>query len=253
MLIGISNPNSFPENVSLPALIISGVACLVTFILRHQQNIDVPDIQGYCYAPPGVLMSAEAAEHSKSFISCGVVECDIVPRMSLGALRRMERELNQVLLECDQPKNKLFFGSLANCLGKIPCFKCFKRKTQQEKELEELKRRKRKRNKEDGDENAVICVSPGDCEAQIGSSDGMRTNLLDEGCHCGKTLMDNSRTKSHVRPHERHDASTSQVVSNDPGALPILEENEGTPVPLQPSSSSFPVADQLNRLHRLVI
>ena len=218
-------------------------------------DIKVPDIHGYCYAPPGVLVSAEAAEYSKSFISCGVVECDIVPRMSLGALRRLERDLNEVLLECELPKNKLFFASIGNCVGRaLPCFKCFKQKTEEEK-LEELrkKRKKGKKNKNpEEEEDEVICVSPGDCEAQIGYSDEeMRSNLLPVDCHCGMSTVDNSRANSHVIPHERHDASNVHVLANDPGAVPILEEEERTD---KPSSSNASLATEApNRLPKQVM
>ena len=111
---------------------------------------------------------------------------------------------------------------------------------------------KKKRNA--GDENEVICVSPGDCEAQIGRSDeGMRSSLLSEDCHCGMSTVDNSRANSHVIPHERHDASNKHVIANDSGAVPILAEDERTNGPFSHSSFSRLECEGPNRLPRQVM
>ncbi|XP_075265456.1 diacylglycerol lipase-beta-like isoform X2 [Convolutriloba macropyga] len=182
----------------------AGVACLVGFIMRQQEFLKERNVTCYTYAPPGVLLSEEASNFSRTFIYSGVVERDIVPRFSLGAMRRLERELNEVLHESTENKSKIIFGTIAGCVGKaIPCCCCFKKKVPV-----------RRASYVPGDE---VCVNVNACKDEghkCCGADGVKGHdLVQDDCNCHEEPVDNSRADSHVLPHEFHNASL-QIDSN---------------------------------------
>ncbi|XP_063714247.1 uncharacterized protein LOC134842030 isoform X3 [Symsagittifera roscoffensis] len=184
----------------------AGVAGLLAFILRSRDYLKKREVTCYTYAPPGILLSKEASDHSRSFCFSGVVERDIVPRFSLGALRRLERELSEVLYECKQNKSAIIFGSVAGCFAKLPCCRCLKKK---EPDLKD--------SYFPGDkicESVDNCREDGhDCHAATGHQ------LVSDNCYCREDPADNSRANSYVIPHQFHDVAIQIDLEDDTGVI----------------------------------
>uniref|UniRef100_A0A667WT05 Diacylglycerol lipase-alpha n=1 Tax=Myripristis murdjan TaxID=586833 RepID=A0A667WT05_9TELE len=71
----------------------AGTAAILSFLLRPQY----PTLQCYSYSPPGGLLSEDAMEYSKEFVTSVVLGKDLVPRIGLSQLEGFRRHLLEVL------------------------------------------------------------------------------------------------------------------------------------------------------------
>ncbi|XP_055755749.1 diacylglycerol lipase-alpha-like isoform X3 [Salvelinus fontinalis] len=91
----------------------AGTAAILSFLLRPQY----PTLQCYSYSPPGGLLSEDAMEYSKEFITSVVLGKDLVPRIGLSQLEGFRRHLLEVLQKSDKPKWRIIAGG-TKCIPK---------------------------------------------------------------------------------------------------------------------------------------
>ncbi|XP_074647959.1 diacylglycerol lipase-alpha-like [Tubulanus polymorphus] len=86
----------------------AGTAAILAILLRQ----DYPSLQCYAYSPPGGLLSMQAVEETKSFITSVVVGKDIIPRIGLSQMEALRSDLINVIKKSTHPKWKIIFGSV---------------------------------------------------------------------------------------------------------------------------------------------
>ncbi|XP_052006473.1 diacylglycerol lipase-alpha isoform X1 [Xyrauchen texanus] len=91
----------------------AGAAAILSFLLRPQY----PSLHCYAYSPPGGLLSEDAMEYSKDFITSVVLGKDLVPRIGLSQLEGFRRHLLEVLQKSDKPKWRIIAGG-TKCIPK---------------------------------------------------------------------------------------------------------------------------------------
>ncbi|XP_045071221.1 diacylglycerol lipase-alpha isoform X3 [Coregonus clupeaformis] len=91
----------------------AGTAAILSFLLRPLY----PTLQCYSYSPPGGLLSEDAMEYSKEFVTSVVLGKDLVPRIGLSQLEGFRRHLLEVLQKSDKPKWRIIAGG-TKCIPK---------------------------------------------------------------------------------------------------------------------------------------
>ncbi|XP_029111942.1 sn1-specific diacylglycerol lipase alpha isoform X1 [Scleropages formosus] len=91
----------------------AGTAAILSFLLRRQY----PTLHCYAYSPPGGLLSEDAMEYSKEFVTSVVLGKDLVPRIGLSQLEGFRRHLLEVLHKSDKPKWRVIMGG-TKCIPK---------------------------------------------------------------------------------------------------------------------------------------
>uniref|UniRef100_A0AAX7T1I5 Diacylglycerol lipase-alpha n=1 Tax=Astatotilapia calliptera TaxID=8154 RepID=A0AAX7T1I5_ASTCA len=91
----------------------AGTAAILSFLLRPQY----PTLHCYSYSPPGGLLSEDAMEYSKEFVSSVVLGKDLVPRLGLSQLEGFRRHLLEVLQKSNKPKWRIIAGG-TKCIPK---------------------------------------------------------------------------------------------------------------------------------------
>ncbi|TRY83711.1 hypothetical protein DNTS_018517, partial [Danionella cerebrum] len=91
----------------------AGTAAILSFLLRPQY----PSLLCYSYSPPGGLLSEDAMEYSKEFVTSVVLGKDLVPRIGLSQLEGFRRHLLEVLQKSDKPKWRIIAGG-TKCIPK---------------------------------------------------------------------------------------------------------------------------------------
>nr|XP_015808616.2 diacylglycerol lipase-alpha isoform X2 [Nothobranchius furzeri] len=91
----------------------AGTAAILSFLLRPQY----PTLHCYSYSPPGGLLSEDAMEYSKEFVTAVVLGKDLVPRLGLSQLEGFRRHLLEVLQKSNKPKWRIIAGG-TKCIPK---------------------------------------------------------------------------------------------------------------------------------------
>ncbi|XP_053278654.1 diacylglycerol lipase-alpha isoform X1 [Pleuronectes platessa] len=91
----------------------AGTAAILSFLLRPEY----PTLHCYSYSPPGGLLSEEAMEYSKEFVTSVVLGKDLVPRLGLSQLEGFRRHLLEVLQKSNKPKWRIIAGG-TKCIPK---------------------------------------------------------------------------------------------------------------------------------------
>uniref|UniRef100_A0A673CX18 Diacylglycerol lipase-alpha n=1 Tax=Sphaeramia orbicularis TaxID=375764 RepID=A0A673CX18_9TELE len=91
----------------------AGTAAILSFLLRPQY----PTLHCYSYSPPGGLLSEDAMEYSKQFVTSVVLGKDLVPRLGLSQLEGFRRHLLEVLQKSNKPKWRIIAGG-TKCIPK---------------------------------------------------------------------------------------------------------------------------------------
>ncbi|XP_072841629.1 diacylglycerol lipase-alpha isoform X1 [Pogona vitticeps] len=91
----------------------AGTAAILSFLLRPQY----PTLKCYAYSPPGGLLSEDAMEYSKEFVTAVVLGKDLVPRIGLSQLEGFRRQLLDVLQRSTKPKWRIIVGA-TKCIPK---------------------------------------------------------------------------------------------------------------------------------------
>ncbi|XP_029438044.1 sn1-specific diacylglycerol lipase alpha isoform X2 [Rhinatrema bivittatum] len=91
----------------------AGTAAILSFLLRPQY----PSLKCYAYSPPGGLLSEDAMEYSKEFVTSVVLGKDLVPRIGLSQLEGFRRHLLDVLERSNKPKWRIILGG-TKCIPK---------------------------------------------------------------------------------------------------------------------------------------
>ncbi|XP_075784579.1 diacylglycerol lipase-alpha isoform X2 [Pelodiscus sinensis] len=91
----------------------AGTAAILSFMLRPQY----PSLKCYAYSPPGGLLSEDAMEYSKEFVTAVVLGKDLVPRIGLSQLEGFRRQLLDVLQRSNKPKWRIIVGA-TKCIPK---------------------------------------------------------------------------------------------------------------------------------------
>ncbi|XP_007885645.2 diacylglycerol lipase-alpha [Callorhinchus milii] len=91
----------------------AGTAAILSFLLRPHY----PTLQCFAYSPPGGLLSDDAMEYSKEFVTAVVLGKDLVPRIGLSQLEGFRRHLLEVLQKSNKPKWRIIVGG-TRCIPK---------------------------------------------------------------------------------------------------------------------------------------
>ncbi|XP_074951175.1 diacylglycerol lipase-alpha [Phalacrocorax aristotelis] len=91
----------------------AGTAAILSFLLRPQY----PSVKCFAYSPPGGLLSEDAMEYSKEFVTAVVLGKDLVPRIGLSQLEGFRRQLLDVLQRSNKPKWRIIVGA-TKCIPK---------------------------------------------------------------------------------------------------------------------------------------
>uniref|UniRef100_A0A665WL50 Diacylglycerol lipase-alpha n=1 Tax=Echeneis naucrates TaxID=173247 RepID=A0A665WL50_ECHNA len=91
----------------------AGTAAILSFLLRPQY----PTLHCYSYSPPGGLLSEDAMEYSKEFVTSVVLGKDLVPRLGLSQLEGFRRHLLEVLQKSNKSKWRIIAGG-TKCIPK---------------------------------------------------------------------------------------------------------------------------------------
>ncbi|KFW64910.1 Sn1-specific diacylglycerol lipase alpha, partial [Pygoscelis adeliae] len=95
----------------------AGTAAILSFLLRPQY----PSLKCFAYSPPGGLLSEDAMEYSKEFVTAVVLGKDLVPRqvekIGLSQLEGFRRQLLDVLQRSNKPKWRIIVGA-TKCIPK---------------------------------------------------------------------------------------------------------------------------------------
>ncbi|NWR47965.1 DGLA lipase, partial [Regulus satrapa] len=95
----------------------AGTAAILSFLLRPQY----PSLKCFAYSPPGGLLSEDAMEYSKEFVTAVVLGKDLVPRqvekIGLSQLEGFRRQLLDVLQRSTKPKWRIIVGA-TKCIPK---------------------------------------------------------------------------------------------------------------------------------------
>ncbi|KFO92726.1 Sn1-specific diacylglycerol lipase alpha, partial [Buceros rhinoceros silvestris] len=90
----------------------AGTAAILSFLLRPQY----PSLKCFAYSPPGGLLSEDAMEYSKEFVTAVVLGKDLVP-IGLSQLEGFRRQLLDVLQRSNKPKWRIIVGA-TKCIPK---------------------------------------------------------------------------------------------------------------------------------------
>ncbi|XP_069755150.1 diacylglycerol lipase-alpha isoform X1 [Narcine bancroftii] len=91
----------------------AGTAAILSFLLRPRY----PTLHCYAYSPPGGLLSCDAMEYSKEFVTSVILGKDLVPRLGLSQLEVFRRHLLDVLQKSNKPKWRIIMGG-TRCIPK---------------------------------------------------------------------------------------------------------------------------------------
>lgn len=89
----------------------AGTASILGILLREEH----PNLQCYCFSPPGGLLSEPVVEYTKTFTTSIIVGEDVIPRLGLRQLENLRADLIHVLKESEDPKWKTLSCSLVRC------------------------------------------------------------------------------------------------------------------------------------------
>ncbi|KAL3270811.1 hypothetical protein HHI36_021333 [Cryptolaemus montrouzieri] len=89
----------------------AGTASILGILLRQHYK----DLECYCYAPPGGLLSMPAVEYSKKFTISVVVGKDVVPRIGLHQMEALRADLITAIKRSVDPKWKTITCSIICC------------------------------------------------------------------------------------------------------------------------------------------
>lgn len=89
----------------------AGTATILAIILKQE----FPNTTCYAYSPPGGLLSQEAVEYSKSFVTSVVLGKDVVPRIGLHQLEALRHDLIYAIHKSTDPKWKTLTAGMACC------------------------------------------------------------------------------------------------------------------------------------------
>ncbi|XP_045466398.1 diacylglycerol lipase-alpha isoform X2 [Harmonia axyridis] len=89
----------------------AGTASILGILLRQQYE----NLECYCYAPPGGLLSMPAVEYSKKFTISVVVGKDVVPRIGLHQMEALRADLITAIKRSVDPKWKTITCSIICC------------------------------------------------------------------------------------------------------------------------------------------
>jgi sn1-specific diacylglycerol lipase len=89
----------------------AGTASILAIMLRNRY----PDLTCYAYSPPGGLLSLEAAEYSRTFITSVVLGKDVVPRLGLHQMESLRFDLINAIQTCSLSKWRLIGGTICCC------------------------------------------------------------------------------------------------------------------------------------------
>lgn len=78
----------------------AGAAVLLSLLLKTKY----PQLRCYAFSPPGGLLSLAAARYTESYCMTVIVGDDLVPRLSLGNIETLKRQLTAELTACKHPK-----------------------------------------------------------------------------------------------------------------------------------------------------
>lgn len=89
----------------------AGTASILGILLKEEY----PDLECYCFSPPGGLLSDPVVEYSKTFTTTIVVGEDVVPRIGLRQVENLRADLIHVLKESRDHKLKTLSRSVVQC------------------------------------------------------------------------------------------------------------------------------------------
>ena len=90
----------------------AGTAAILAVLLREIYS----NVICFAFAPPGGLLSEEAAEYTKDFVVSVVYAKDIVPRVGLHQMEKLRHDLINSIKQCNLAKWGIIFKSC--CIGK---------------------------------------------------------------------------------------------------------------------------------------
>nr|XP_026696611.1 sn1-specific diacylglycerol lipase alpha [Ciona intestinalis] len=89
----------------------AGVAAILSIMLHPTY----PQLECYCYAPPGGLLSFSAMESSKVYIQTAVLGNDVVIRTGLPQLEVLRNKITNLLKKTQLPKYRIILGNIFHC------------------------------------------------------------------------------------------------------------------------------------------
>lgn len=89
----------------------AGTAAILSIMLKEKYR----NVICFAFAPPGGLLSEDAAEYSKNFVVSVVLGKDIVPRLGLHQMEKLRFDLIKTIKQCSSTKMKVILKSC--CLG----------------------------------------------------------------------------------------------------------------------------------------
>lgn len=93
----------------------AGTASILAIMLRQKY----PDLTCYAYSPPGGLLTLEAAQYSRSFITSVVLGKDVVPRLGLHQMESLRFDLITAIQQCRLPKWRVIGSSACCCVANV--------------------------------------------------------------------------------------------------------------------------------------
>jgi sn1-specific diacylglycerol lipase len=94
----------------------AGTATVLGMMLRA----DYPNLKCYAYAPPGGLLSADAAKYCESFVISLIYGDDLVGRMGIYSFEMLKYQIMGELNKCRTPKYRILLGDLYWLCGGFP-------------------------------------------------------------------------------------------------------------------------------------
>jgi hypothetical protein len=94
----------------------AGTATLLALLLRPQ----FPNLHCYAYSPPGGLLSLDAAQQTRDYVTSVVLGDDIVPRLGIRTMEQLRDHALELLMHSPSNKSSILCRALAN----VCCRKC---------------------------------------------------------------------------------------------------------------------------------
>lgn len=91
----------------------AGCAAILSILL----HTNYPRIKCYSYAPPGCLLSKQAYEYSKGFITTVIMGKDIIPRLSVQNGHELKSSLLRLIVQEKKPKYVILLRNILENLG----------------------------------------------------------------------------------------------------------------------------------------